>query len=81
MWSATATTRPQLVNMYGITETTVHVTYRPIRLADVLNGRGSVIGRPIGDLECYVLDAIVNPYRWACRAKCTSAVRAWHAAI
>ena len=27
--------RPQLVNMYGITETTVHVTYRPIRLADV----------------------------------------------
>ena len=22
--------RPQLVNMYGITETTVHVTYRPL---------------------------------------------------
>ncbi len=26
---------PRLINMYGITETTVHVTYRPIRLADV----------------------------------------------
>ena len=26
--SATATKRPRLVNMYGITETTVHVTYR-----------------------------------------------------
>ncbi len=26
---------PQLINMYGITETTVHVTYRPIRAADV----------------------------------------------
>ena len=28
--SATATSAPQLVNMYGITETTVHVTYRPL---------------------------------------------------
>ncbi len=26
-------TAPQLVNMYGITETTVHVTYRPIKLS------------------------------------------------
>ncbi len=52
---------PQLVNMYGITETTVHVTYRPIRLADVTSGRGSVIGAPIGDLECYVLDAHLQP--------------------
>src|SRR5262249_43907806 len=30
-------TRPLPVNMYGITETTVHVTYRPIRNSD-LNG-------------------------------------------
>ena len=30
-----ATGRPQLVNMYGITETTVHVTYRPITRADL----------------------------------------------
>ncbi len=56
-----ADTRPQLVNMYGITETTVHVTYRPIHLADVTGGRGSVIGMPIGDLECYVLDAHRQP--------------------
>ncbi|MHC5825136.1 MAG: AMP-binding protein, partial [Nostoc sp.] len=26
---------PQLVNMYGITETTVHVTYRPLAMADL----------------------------------------------
>ncbi len=26
---------PQLVNMYGITETTVHVTYRPLTIADL----------------------------------------------
>jgi amino acid adenylation domain-containing protein len=45
---------PQLVNMYGITETTVHVTYRPIGLADL--DRGSAIGRPIPDLELYILD-------------------------
>ena len=29
-------TRPQLVNMYGITETTVHVTYRALTAADAL---------------------------------------------
>ncbi|NJR31609.1 MAG: amino acid adenylation domain-containing protein, partial [Chamaesiphon sp. CSU_1_12] len=47
----------QLVNMYGITETTVHVTYRLITQADVNAGRGSIIGRPIGDLRLYILDA------------------------
>ncbi len=46
--------RPQLVNMYGITETTVHVTYRPLRIADV--GSHSVIGRALPDLNLYVLD-------------------------
>ncbi|WP_073920060.1 amino acid adenylation domain-containing protein [Streptomyces sp. CB00455] len=49
-------TSPLLVNMYGITETTVHVTYRPISLRDLDEGRGSVIGRPIPDLRLHVLD-------------------------
>ena len=48
--------QPRLVNMYGITETTVHVTYRPITMADVEAGAGSVIGVPIPDLRVYVLD-------------------------
>jgi amino acid adenylation domain-containing protein len=48
--------RPQLVNMYGITETTVHVTYRPLTTADLSSSSGSVIGRPIPDLQVYVLD-------------------------
>jgi amino acid adenylation domain-containing protein len=48
--------QPQLVNMYGITETTVHVTYRPIRAADLQENSGSVIGCPIPDLELYILD-------------------------
>ena len=47
---------PQLVNMYGITETTVHVTYRPLTLAD-LNSAGSMIGQPIPDLQLYILDS------------------------
>ncbi|MEH2337086.1 amino acid adenylation domain-containing protein [Nostoc sp.] len=51
---------PQLVNMYGITETTVHVTYRPLSKAD-LNGAASVIGRPIPDLQVYLLDEHLQP--------------------
>ena len=52
---------PRLVNMYGITETTVHVTYRPISLADVEAGRGSVIGEPIPDLYIRLLDERGEP--------------------
>jgi amino acid adenylation domain-containing protein len=49
--------QPLLVNMYGITETTVHVTYRPIRRADLAAGRGSVLGVPIPDLTLHIVDA------------------------
>jgi len=52
---------PQLVNMYGITETTVHVTYRPLTIADLSEAPGSVIGRSIPDLQLYVLDAGLQP--------------------
>jgi amino acid adenylation domain-containing protein len=53
--------RPQLVNMYGITETTVHVTYRPLRRQDLDEAPGSVIGTPIPDLQVYVLDRHQQP--------------------
>jgi amino acid adenylation domain-containing protein len=53
-------TVPQLVNMYGITETTVHVTYRPLTRAD-LQATGSTIGLPIPDLQVYLLDAYLQP--------------------
>ncbi len=53
---------PRLVNMYGITETTVHVTYRPIARADLdLPRQASPIGRPIPDLQLYALDANLEP--------------------
>ncbi len=73
--------RPRLVNMYGITETTVHVTYRPLDRRD-LASPGSVIGRPIPDLAVHLLDAggAAGADR-AWRASCTSAAPAWRAAI
>jgi len=52
---------PQLVNMFGITETTVHVTYRRILYSDVNAKRGSVIGRPIPDLQVHLLDEHMDP--------------------
>jgi len=51
--------KPQLVNMYGITETTVHVTYRPLSKNDL--DSGSVIGIPIPDLQLYILDSRKRP--------------------
>ena len=50
---------PTLINMYGITETTVHVTYRPLAIADTTGG--SVIGQPIPDLQLYILDQHRQP--------------------
>ena len=51
--------KPRLVNMYGITETTVHVTYRPLSKDDL--NSGSVIGVPIPDLQVYILDLHRQP--------------------
>jgi amino acid adenylation domain-containing protein len=55
-----ADTSPLLVNMYGITETTVHATYRPIRVSD-LDRRGSLIGEPLPDPRLYIVDRFGNP--------------------
>jgi amino acid adenylation domain-containing protein len=52
---------PRLVNMYGITETTVHVTYRPIAAAEAESVQESLIGVPIPDMQLYLLDEAKNP--------------------
>jgi len=52
---------PQLVNMYGITETTVHVTYRVVTERDTQLEGESLIGEPIPDLEIYLLDSHAVP--------------------
>jgi amino acid adenylation domain-containing protein len=51
---------PRMVNMYGITETTIHVTYRELSVADVTTG-GSPLGRALPDLDLYVLDEEMGP--------------------
>ncbi|WP_329094669.1 amino acid adenylation domain-containing protein [Actinomadura citrea] len=63
---------PRLVNMYGITETTVHATYYPLSAADVPaadfaeapdspSSERSPIGVPLPDLSAYVLDGELHP--------------------
>ncbi|HTF96324.1 MAG TPA: MupA/Atu3671 family FMN-dependent luciferase-like monooxygenase [Cellvibrio sp.] len=48
---------PNLINMYGITETTVHVTYRRLTQTDILENTGaSLIGAPLSDLQLIVLN-------------------------
>ncbi|HET7042061.1 MAG TPA: amino acid adenylation domain-containing protein, partial [Gemmatimonadales bacterium] len=58
-WIARYGGRPRLINMYGITETTVHVTYRVMGEGD-LDG-GSRIGAPIPDLAVHLLDPHLQP--------------------
>jgi non-ribosomal peptide synthase protein (TIGR01720 family) len=53
-------TAPVLVNMYGITETTVHVSYAPLDRPTAAAATGSVIGEPIPDLRTYVLDSALH---------------------
>ncbi|WP_254061482.1 AMP-binding protein, partial [Granulicella sp. L60] len=53
--------RTQLVNMYGITETAVHVTYRLLEKSDLETRSGSRIGCRIPDLRIYILDAHGEP--------------------
>ncbi|MFD4757000.1 amino acid adenylation domain-containing protein, partial [Streptomyces sp. NPDC058426] len=56
-------TVPTLVNMYGITETTVHVTQLPLVVADATGPEPSrsPIGFALPDLSLYVLDGALRP--------------------
>ncbi|MZF86629.1 non-ribosomal peptide synthetase [Streptomyces sp. SID5643] len=56
------TAAPELVNMYGITETTVHVTHRVLTDDDFGPGDDvSPIGGPIPGLVTYLLDDRLRP--------------------
>ncbi|WP_158274217.1 non-ribosomal peptide synthetase [Chromobacterium sp. Panama] len=52
---------PRLINMYGITETTVHVTFRRIGLPEIKRKLGSVIGAALPDLCIRLLDDALQP--------------------
>ncbi len=60
-WLAQHPAQPRLINMYGITETTVHVTFREILAADVTGAGASMIGLPLADLSAVVLDPAMQP--------------------
>ncbi len=45
----------QLINMYGITETTVHVTYKQITTLEIAQTKSN-IGKAIPTLQAYILD-------------------------
>jgi polyketide synthase PksJ len=47
--------QPSLINMYGLTEATVHATYYRIRKEDVFFKK-SIIGKPLDDMDAYVLN-------------------------
>jgi len=50
----------RLINMYGITETTVHVTYKEIGAPDIEKNTSN-IGRPLPDMSIYLLDKSMQP--------------------
>ncbi|NEO72996.1 non-ribosomal peptide synthetase, partial [Moorena sp. SIO3H5] len=51
---------PELINMYGITETTVHVTYLFLS-KDNIEQVSSPIGKALADLRIYILDPYLQP--------------------
>ncbi|MDI9915348.1 non-ribosomal peptide synthetase, partial [Rhodococcus sp. IEGM 1379] len=54
-------TSPVLVNMYGITETTVHVSHLEIDRDQAAHKSASVIGHGLPGLRVYVLDGRLHP--------------------
>lgn len=61
-WDKYGDVSPQLINMYGITETTVHVTYYKLSRKNLDNkGYNSPIGVGLHDLRLYVLDEELKP--------------------
>ncbi|WP_186246099.1 amino acid adenylation domain-containing protein, partial [Mycobacterium simulans] len=59
-WLARHQRSPRLVNMYGITETTVHVSFRDIVQQDT-HSSVSPIGVPLANVGVFVLDGWLRP--------------------
>ena len=60
MWLHSHPGLPRMINMYGITETTVHASFREIVDRDV-DSKPSPIGVPLADLAFFVLDKWLRP--------------------
>ncbi len=48
--------QPQLINMYGITEATIHATYHVLTEENVKTSEYSIIGKPLPERAIYLLD-------------------------
>lgn len=48
---------PTLIHTYGITETTIHATYREVTVDDAYSLSSNLCGRPFADLSLYIVDA------------------------
>ena len=59
-WDKHTDTAPELINMYGITEASVHVTYGLLKKWHLTQNRLGFIGHAISDLQVYVLDKQLN---------------------
>src|SRR5690606_8467015 len=57
----TSDPRPRAFNLYGITETTVHVTFREMTPADLAAPWRSPVGRALPDRSVHVADAAGRP--------------------
>ncbi len=60
-WFERHPVRPQLVNMYGITETTVHVSFHVVEPTEARPGVPSAIGRSLPGLDVRILDERLHP--------------------
>ena len=60
MWLDNHPVSPRLLNLYGITETTVHASFREILGGD-LDSTASPIGVPLAHLGFFVLDLWLRP--------------------
>ncbi|WP_440671226.1 amino acid adenylation domain-containing protein, partial [Cysteiniphilum sp. 5D8B4] len=50
----------KIINMYGITEITVHATFKEV-IAKDCNQSSSIIGTPLSDMQCYILNQHGEP--------------------
>ncbi|MEO8191184.1 MAG: amino acid adenylation domain-containing protein [Acidobacteriota bacterium] len=60
-WFRSAPPGTRVLNGYGPTETTIAVTFVEVDAASVTDGREISIGRPISNVQAYVLDRFLEP--------------------
>ena len=63
--------------MYGITETTVHVSYLALDREVVISAAGSLVGCSLPDLRVYVLDERLSRFHRVCRESSTWPGQGW----